>query len=89
MSPERKLELELVKLARAEGWFCRKLRWIGRNGAPDRLLITPAGQLHWVELKSPGKQPSAVQRLEHRELERFHQLVRVVDNLTDLKRIFK
>ena len=89
MSPERKLEAQLVKLARREGWLCRKLRWIGRNGAPDRLVISPTGQVRFLELKSPGKKSSAVQLIEHRELVRFHQLVHVVDDIGVLEEIFR
>lgn len=31
---ERDIERHLVKLAKKHGWFCRKIRFIGHNGAP-------------------------------------------------------
>lgn len=89
MSPERKIEAHLVKLAKRYGWFCRKIRWIGRNGCPDRLLISPDGRVLWVELKAPGKRPTKLQAKEHHELVYHHQHVRVVDSIDQVERLFR
>jgi Holliday junction resolvase len=88
MSPERKIEAHLVKLAKKHGWFCRKVKWIGRNGCPDRLLISPAGLMIWVEVKAPGKEPTKLQQHEHRQLRTFHQLVYVIDDITQVEGVF-
>lgn len=63
---ERDIEDYLVKRVKAMGGECRKVQWIGRNSAPDRLVMLPPkfvredgdvlvyeGLGVWVELKSP------------------------------------
>ena len=38
---ESHIEAYLVKCAKAAGGEVRKVKWIGRSGAPDRLLMLP------------------------------------------------
>lgn len=64
MTPEGKVRAHLRKTAIAAGFEHRKLRWIGRRGAPDELLFWPegGGSLErqgnllqcLVEVKAPG-----------------------------------
>lgn len=51
---ERDVEAYLKSHVQASGGEVRKLRWIGRTGAPDRLVLLP-GKHFLVELKKPGK----------------------------------
>lgn len=88
MSPERKIEAHLVKLARKHGWFCRKVRWIGRNGCPDRYLIDPYYDRTWVELKAPGKEPTKQQLAEHARMRSFGETVYVIDSIAGVERLF-
>lgn len=88
MSPERKIEAHLVKLARKHGWFCRKVRWIGRNGCPDRYLIPPGGFPRWVELKAPGKKPTKAQAAEHARMRAAGEFVVVVDSIAKVEGMF-
>jgi len=39
---ERDIERYLVKTAKALGGEVRKVKWIGRRGAPDRVVMLPA-----------------------------------------------
>lgn len=39
---ERDIEAYLVKSVKALGGEVRKVRWLGRRGAPDRLVMLPA-----------------------------------------------
>jgi hypothetical protein len=32
------------------------------NGVPDRIVITPTGKVHFVEVKAPGKEPRPLQK---------------------------
>jgi hypothetical protein len=64
---ERDIEDYLVKRVEAMGGEVRKVQWIGRNSAPDRLVMLPVAQAYnstagrwtqpgatiWVELKNP------------------------------------
>lgn len=88
MSPERKFEQRLVALAKKHGVFCRKVKWIGRNGAPDRMLIDPLGAVTWVELKSPGKEPTAIQLREHMLMRQHGQTVVVIDSMEGVEALF-
>lgn len=40
----------------------------GHNGVPDRMVVLPGGIIVFVELKAPGKQSTAEQRLKQQEL---------------------
>ena len=83
---ESMVENYLVEQARAKGGEVRKLRWIGRNGAPDRLVMLPQRTI-WVELKASGLAAlfphTPHERQQHREHERMRamgQTVVVIDN---------
>lgn len=41
MAQEAKIEAYLVKQVKALGGEVRKVKWIGRRGAPDRLVMLP------------------------------------------------
>jgi hypothetical protein len=64
---ERVVENHLVRQVKKRGGEVRKLAWIGRRHAPDRLVMWP-GYSHLVELKRPGKRARAGQEREHDRL---------------------
>ncbi len=91
---ERDIEAYLVKSVKALGGEVRKVQWIGRRGAPDRLVMLPgvfmakhgrdhitAGRTIWVELKAPGKKAEPHQIREHKRMEKMGQRVVVIDSL--------
>lgn len=91
---ERDIESYLVKRVKAMGGEVRKVQWIGRNGAPDRLVMLPPkfvrdagdvliyeGLAVWVELKAPGKKPETHQLREHERMRKLGQRVEVIDSL--------
>ena len=51
---ESKIEAELVKRVKAAGGRTRKVRWLCRNGAPDRLIWWPGPRAAFVEVKALG-----------------------------------
>jgi hypothetical protein len=61
---ERDVERYLVKRVRALGGAVRKVRWIGRRNAPDRLVLAPDLSPFLLELKAPGKKPTPAQARE-------------------------
>lgn len=87
---ESVIEKHLVDAVKALGGEVRKVKWIGRRGAPDRLVMIPASSRPWmtldarrnhtiwVELKATGgkaKFPSnAHERAQHREHERMRAM---------------
>lgn len=61
---ESQIEHEVVFKARNAGWFVRKVAWIGRKSAPDR-VFAKAGRTVWIEFKRPGEKPDELQKREH------------------------
>ena len=49
---EAPLEMTCCEIARRDGWFVRKVKWIGRVGAPDRMFARK-GRVVFIEFKSP------------------------------------
>ena len=92
MMRESTIEKYLVKRVKALGGEVRKVQWIGRRGAPDRLVMLPPFMFRgnplplkpttiWVELKAPGKEAESHQLREHKRMRKMGQQVEVVDSL--------
>ena len=92
---ERDIESYLRIRAKAMGGEVRKVEWVGRRGAPDRVLMVkarplsnsldcawckPVGHTVWVELKAPGEKPEPHQLREHIRMRETGQDVRVIDS---------
>lgn len=84
---ESQIEKYLVKRVKALGGEVRKVQWIGRRGAPDRLVMLPADLVWygatssvWVELKATGVKPEAYQAREHNRMRAMDQHVVVIDS---------
>jgi hypothetical protein len=84
---ERDIERHLVQRAKALGGEVRKVQWIGRRGAPDRLLMLPdpgsgtSNNSWWVELKAPGLKAEPHQLREHERMRALGQRVVVIDSI--------
>jgi hypothetical protein len=87
---ERDVEAYLVKRVRELGGECRKVQWVGRVGAPDRLVMLPGyddwdptrgASAIWVELKAPGQKPRPNQLREHERMRAMGQRVEVIDSI--------
>lgn len=85
---ERDIENYLVKCVNAVGGEVRKVRWIGRRGAPDRCVMLP-GKTLWVELKAPGEKVKPHQSREHERMRRLGQRVEVADSLADIEELLR
>lgn len=86
---ESQIENALVKAVAVAGGECRKVQWIGRRGAPDRLVLLPNGVIWWVELKAPSKKPEPHQEREHKRMRAMGQTVVVIDSLEQIERLLK
>lgn len=83
---EAEIEKYLVKRVKELGGEVRKVKWVGRRGAPDRLVMLPPSMddVHctiWVELKAPGKKPEPHQVREHKRMQARGQRVVVIDSI--------
>lgn len=61
---EKQIEQHLVKQVKAQGGLCYKFTSPARRGVPDRIVIWPGNQVHFVELKAPGKKLTPLQTHE-------------------------
>lgn len=87
MADESVIEDTTVAWAEMEGWTARKLRYIGRRGAADRLFYG-RGRLVLIEFKDPDGEMSALQAREYRRMKDAGvEEIYVVDNLADACRI--
>ena len=76
---ESQIESYLVERTKEAGGECRKLKWIGRHGAPDRLVMLN-GKAIFIELKAPGEKAKPHQVREHERMRRMGQHVEIVDS---------
>ena len=81
---EAHIERALVAAVKALGGEVRKVKWIGRNSAPDRLVMLPHNSF-WAELKAPQQKPTAAQQREHERMRRMGQRVEVIDNIEQIQ----
>lgn len=74
------------------GLLYRRVAWIGRNGAPDFVVMgeyrATDWPTRWVETKRPGKKPTSAQALEHQRMHDAGQTVLVIATAEDLDRYF-
>lgn len=100
---ESQIEKYLVKRVKALKGECRKIRWLDRNGAPDRLVMLPGKpvftdlrgrpmgeyvtQIFLVELKAPNKDATAAQKREHKRLQKFGWRVEVVNSMEQVDEV--
>ena len=74
------IEERVQKFAQSRGWLVRKLQWIGRTGAPDRLYMR-RGRMVFAEFKQAGKEPDPKQAREHKRVRDVGAEVVVIDSV--------
>ena len=84
-TPEGKIEDYFVEQCEAGGALVRKLAYVGRRGAPDRMVVWPPlgvapPKIDFVELKAPGQKPDPHQEREHKRLRALRCNVFVIDS---------
>lgn len=78
---ERYIEKKVTDYAvKKLGWLSRKLQWIGRHGAPDRVFMR-LGKIVFIEFKQLGKKPTEHQKTEHVRLRAAGMDVYVIDSV--------
>ncbi|RZG66528.1 VRR-NUC domain-containing protein [Acinetobacter bouvetii] len=83
---ESKIEAHLVHAVKALGGEVRKVKWIGRNSAPDRIVMLP-NNTFWAELKAPKEKPTAAQSREHERMRKMGQRVEVIDSIEQIEEL--
>ena len=77
---EKSIEHYLVNRVKMIGGECLKYYNPHAVGYPDRIVLLPGGRVVWVELKSYGEQPRAIQRQRIDRLRQLGQEVHICDS---------
>ena len=87
MHPVRESDVEnyLIREVHRLGGAIRKVKWIGRRGAPDRRVMLPWG-CTWVELKRPGEVLQPHQKREHKRMRKYGEVVVTLDSFNAIDR---
>ena len=80
---EKAIEHHLGALVRLGGGLFWKFTSPGRQGVPDRMIVTPQGKIVFVELKTEDGRLSAIQRRTIAQMQAVHADVRVVYGLQE------
>lgn len=104
MTPEGKVEAHLKRRVKELGGEVRKVGWIGRANAPDRLVLLPAQvpaevayiarhvgacpRNLFIELKRPTKGATAAQAREHNRLRAAGFVVLVLNSIEAIDEVF-
>ena len=83
------MQRKMIQTAREAGLLVFKIRFIGRRGCPDLLLIFPSGRVIFVEVKIPGGRLSMAQKLMLKLLRRFGVPAYDCDNMEEFKQILE
>ncbi len=62
---EKTIEAALVRRVKYLGGLCEKFTSPNRRAVPDRIVTLPGGRIIFVELKAPGRKPTALQSADH------------------------
>ncbi len=74
------VEKPVIAFAQSQGFFYRKVAWIGRHGAPDRLFSRSDTGPFFVEFKRPGAEPKIHQDREIARMRAAGITVHVIDS---------
>jgi hypothetical protein len=82
---EQYIEFKLRNAVKANGGLALKFTSPGTVGVPDRIVLIPDGRVYFVELKAPGKKPSAKQRKMAAIFSYLGHKIRVIDSVQAVK----
>lgn len=85
---EAYIETECVKLAKKQGYTTRKVKFIARNGAPDRIFYKD-NHFFWCEFKTINGVLSKLQEYEQAELIKAKQEVYTINDINLFETILK
>jgi hypothetical protein len=86
---ESQIEARLVQGVKAKGGMCMKFTSPGLPGVPDRIVLTPAGSVYFVELKTEIGRLANIQKWVIEEMRKRGADVRVVKGPDAVKEFLK
>lgn len=82
---EKHLEAKVVKHFKSRGYMVMKFIDGSCIGAPDRMIISPKGDISFIELKTKTGKLSKAQEIYHKRLRNHKQRVYVVNDMSQLE----
>ena len=82
---ESQIEKRLEKMVRDRGGLCYKFTSPNNPGVPDRIVITPAGRIVFVELKTEIGKLQHIQEWQTERMKKCGADVRVIKGLDAAK----
>lgn len=89
MTRESDIESYLQRMVKSVKGQTRKVKWLGRNGAPDRRVLLPPdiGLSCWVELKKPGECANIIQKREHARMRKLGEIVHLINSYEQIDQL--
>lgn len=87
---ELPIEDTVCDIAESNGWLVRKVSWVGRRGAPDRLfskIVDGRPRPVLIEFKRKLKEATIQQAKEHERLRAAGIEVHVCDSITSALKV--
>ncbi len=84
---EKEIEQKLVQAVKSRGGLALKFTSPSMDGMPDRLLLSPKGEVAWVEVKATGKKLRPLQVRRKRQLEDLGFRCYVLDSVEQIGEI--
>lgn len=82
MTPEGKVQAYAMDEFKRIGGLVRKIRYEGRNGSPDLLVLLPGGVVLFIEMKKAANiGPDPHQAREHKRMRRRGALVFTIGSI--------
>ena len=78
---EKQIEKAVCDYAKSKGVLCYKFVSPGHAGVPDRMFITPAGKVFFIEFKRMGGKATPLQMREIERLQLQGVYVVIVDDV--------
>ena len=80
---EAAIEKVVCDYAKVRGFLSYKFTSPSRAAVPDRMFVTPAGRVFFIEFKREGAKPTPAQEREHARLRGHNVQVFVVDSVSE------
>ena len=85
MERERDIEKWLRQKIEQMGGIALKFTSPGNDGVPDRIAILPGGQVWFIELKTTGEKPRAIQKWQMQQLRKLGCNVALITGLDEAR----
>ena len=79
---EKEIEKKVCDYAKSKGCLVYKFVSPAHRGVPDRMFVTQAGKVFFIEFKALGKKPTPLQLHEMKKMEDSNVSVSWTDNVS-------